>query len=156
MIQPEEVINTGDSTPHGMELKHNNQSVRCDMKRYWVPISSEFQMNVTGHVPVFAKSEAEAIATVEDRITNHKLEGDLEMEDWQSNITIPLREVEWLSNGIYVDSCETIEADEDIDPEEVLETEVEELWDDTPSDFESRCKIRDFLRSLRATQSAAA
>jgi len=129
----------------------------AEVKVYTVPISGDIQATLTGHVQVYAASEAEAIAKVQAQIDAETLDDDLEMEDFDSGYTMSYNDmtqclgtfVEIDEGGVEVDDLE------EVDPADVLRDDITQLEALISWDTEKLTRQKEFLESLTGTQATA-
>jgi len=128
------------------------------MNRYFVPVYADVRMTMTGEVEVYAPSEPQAVAKVQDQIDADILSDDLEMEDAWSGSMLRYELVKHIDGvnievdtaGVHVDDLDEVTA------EDVLRADVDELELLISWDADSLAKQKAFLETLIESGSAAA
>lgn len=139
--------------PQTMNKRHRNKASESKAVRgYTVPISADIQTTVWGDVEVYASSPADALAKVQTQIDAGLLDDDLEMEDVDSGLRIPL---ELATNGlgadIIISEAEISLNKSEIDPADVLQAEVKALQRAISWNTEKYSKMCEFLKTLMDT-----
>lgn len=74
-----EVSNANESTPTGTVVMESNQQPEAN--KYFVPITVNIEMTLSGDVPVVADNARQALARVKTSIENGTLDTDIKLQE---------------------------------------------------------------------------
>jgi hypothetical protein len=118
-------------------------------KLYRVPIIGDIQTSLKGDLRVYATSEDEAVAKVQEQIDHETVDNDIEMDDSFSGYTMSYADlIGYFGNVVEVDESGVELVEEDVDLDDVLEEEVEQLQTKIVWDTDALAKHKAFLESL--------
>ncbi|HEY3443588.1 MAG TPA: hypothetical protein VGK29_22715 [Paludibaculum sp.] len=144
---PEFEIATANGPMPVMESKTIN--------RYFVPVDADVKMKLTGEVEVYAHSEAEAIAKVQDQIDTDILNDDLEMKDPLTGGVLEYGLVKHIDGVNLEVNAVGVEINfDEVTLEQVLCADIHELESLIPWDAEALAKHKAFLESLSDSEAA--
>jgi hypothetical protein len=139
------VNGTMPTSPVGVESTEQPTD-NPQVKLFGVSVVADVQMSVRGTVNVYAVDDDEAIDKVQAQIEDEALDDDLEMEDNWSGVTLRYGHLKEFSADFQIGGVELVE--DDVDPADVLESEVEELQASISWNPDALAKHKAFLKSL--------
>jgi hypothetical protein len=117
------------------------------MKLYQVSVAADVQLCLTGCLNVYAVDAEEAWEKVQAKIDDESVDDDLQMEDDWSGVTSQYGYLKCCSGfDIQIGGVEMV--DDNVDPADVLETEVKELQSSIMWNTDALAKQKVFLETL--------
>ena len=128
-----------------------------DVKRYFVPISVNFDATMTGIVQVYAVDIEEAFSKVQSQIDNDTVDDKIQMEEAYSGVTMSYADITSVAGnpGEIVES--DIEEDDldEVTPDDVLRADVDQLESTISWDTGKLAKRKAFLEGLAGSRPLA-
>jgi hypothetical protein len=149
------VVNDNESMPIVSMAVESKQ--RPEIKQYTVPFHRDIEAHFIGSVEVYAANEAEAVAKVQAQIDSETLNEDIDMEDFNSCLTMSFSDVAGFDgDSVAIDESDIEENTlDEVDLADALQCDINQLHALISWDTEKPTKEKAFLEALAETQVAA-